>query len=144
MCTAIAHTIFCLKAEANCNFTSTHKPMNKKSLLVFDYFIYWFSSGFFTKFICIFLYFIGLLVIFSRFVSLPLLSFLNSYALFNSKRNLSAIIAINSLLVGLPFVADTVYPNIFSTSSAFPSYSMQLLLHDELLFLLYLVLYGIS
>ena len=33
---------------------------------------------------------------------------------------LSAIIAINSLFVGLPFVADTVYPNIFSTSSAFP------------------------
>ena len=39
------------------------------------------------------------------------------YALFNSKRNLSAIIAINSEFVGLPFAADTVYPNIFSTMS---------------------------
>ena len=45
------------------------------------------------------------------------------YALFNSRRNLSAIIAMNSLFVGLPFVADTVYPNIFSTSSAFPLFS---------------------
>ena len=38
-----------------------------------------------------------------------------SYALFNSKRNLSAIIAINSEFVGLPFAADIVYPKIFST-----------------------------
>ena len=31
-----------------------------------------------------------------------------SYALFNSKRNLSAIIAINSELVGFPFAAEIV------------------------------------
>ena len=42
------------------------------------------------------------------------------YALFNSKRNLSAIIAINSLLVGFPFAAEMVYPKIFSTASCCP------------------------
>ena len=47
-------------------------------------------------------------------------AFIIFYAVFNSKRSLSAIIAINSLFVGLPFAADTVYPNIFSTSSFFP------------------------
>jgi len=33
---------------------------------------------------------------------------------------LSAIIAINSLLVGFPFAAEIVYPNMFSTASACP------------------------
>ena len=42
------------------------------------------------------------------------------YAVFNSKRNLSAIIAINSLLVGFPLLADIVYPNMFSTASCWP------------------------
>lgn len=42
------------------------------------------------------------------------------YALFNSKRNLSAIIAINSLFVGFPFAAETVYPKIFSIKSTSP------------------------
>ena len=39
---------------------------------------------------------------------------------FISSLNLSAIIAINSLLVGFPFAAETVYPNIFSTTSGCP------------------------
>lgn len=42
------------------------------------------------------------------------------YAVFNSKRNLSAIIAINSELVGFPLLADIVYPNMFSTASCWP------------------------
>ncbi len=46
--------------------------------------------------------------------------FLTFYALFNSSLSLSAIIAINSLLVGFPRFADTVYPKIFSTVSACP------------------------
>lgn len=40
-----------------------------------------------------------------------------SYVDFNSSLNLSAIIAINSLLVGFPLEAETVYPNILSTVS---------------------------
>ena len=59
----------------SCYKYSKHEPMNKKSLLVFDYFIYWFSNGFFTKSICIFLYFIGLVIIFFNLVSLPFLRF---------------------------------------------------------------------
>ena len=43
-----------------------------------------------------------------------------SYAVFNSNLNLSAIIAINSLFVGLPLLAETVYPNILSTVSVWP------------------------
>ena len=61
------------------------------------------------------------------FVSLlePLLArlsccFVLFYAVFNSKRNLSAIIAINSELVGFPLLADIVYPNMFSTASCWP------------------------
>lgn len=42
------------------------------------------------------------------------------YADLSSKRSLSAIMAINSEFVGLPFAADTVYPKIFSTASVFP------------------------
>jgi len=42
------------------------------------------------------------------------------YALFNSNLNLSAIIAINSELVGFPFAAEIVYPNMFSTTSCCP------------------------
>jgi len=43
-----------------------------------------------------------------------------NYAVFNSRLSLSAIIAINSELVGFPLVADTVYPKIVSTASACP------------------------
>ena len=46
--------------------------------------------------------------------------FLWIYALFNSSLNLSAIIAINSLFVGLPLLAETVYPKILSTTSCCP------------------------
>ena len=42
------------------------------------------------------------------------------YAVFSSSLNLSAIIAINSEFVGLPFAADTVYPKILSTVSPSP------------------------
>ena len=42
------------------------------------------------------------------------------YALFNSRRSLSAIIAINSEFVGFPFTAEIVYPKIFSTTSCCP------------------------
>ena len=42
------------------------------------------------------------------------------YALFNSKRNLSAIIAINSEFVGFPLAAEIVYPKILSTASCCP------------------------
>lgn len=42
------------------------------------------------------------------------------YAVFISSLNLSAIIAINSLFVGLPLLADTVYPNILSTIAGSP------------------------
>ena len=45
---------------------------------------------------------------------------LKSYADFNSSLSLSAIIAINSLLVGFPLTAEIVYPNIFSTVSFCP------------------------
>lgn len=38
---------------------------------------------------------------------IPLFKFF-SYALFNSRRNLSAIMAINSELVGFPFAAEIV------------------------------------
>ena len=43
-----------------------------------------------------------------------------AYALFISILNLSAIIAINSELVGFPLLADTVYPKILSTVFWFP------------------------
>lgn len=43
-----------------------------------------------------------------------------SYALFNSSLNLSAIIAINLLLVVFPFTAEIVQPNILSTASCWP------------------------
>lgn len=43
------------------------------------------------------------------------ISYITSYALFSSNLSLSAIIAINSLFVGFPFAADTVYPKMFST-----------------------------
>ena len=42
------------------------------------------------------------------------------YAVFNSNLNLSAIIAINSELVGFPLLAETVYPKMFSTIPGSP------------------------
>ena len=56
--------------------------------------------------------FISFIVMQSDFIFLSILTlamlFTISYADFNSKRNLSAIIAINSEFVGFPFAADTV------------------------------------
>ena len=53
--------------------------------------------------------------------TLTLAMFLSiSYADFNSRRSLSAIIAINSELVGFPLLAEIVYPNILSTASCWP------------------------
>ena len=42
------------------------------------------------------------------------------YADFNSNLNLSAIIAINSLLVGFPLADEIVYPNMLSTALCSP------------------------
>ena len=77
--------------------------------MVYSYIVYRLTSHHLDVFLCI-----SWLGDFLKF------SFNKPYALFISSLSLSAIIAINSELVGFPLLADIVFPNIVLFTSAFP------------------------